>query len=120
MDEDVGAGRQGLEGGHALFALQVDGDRALAAVEDVEVERVAVAKRRAHVARVVAALDALELHDVGAEVRQDRAREGPRQHLSELEHPDAFQNFGVHVTGARGPLVSVVSNAPVSASRIDL
>ena len=91
VDEDVGPTGQALERRQAPGAFQVDRHRLLAAVEDLEVQRVAVPEGRAHLARIVAALDAFELDHLGAQVGQDGAGKRPGQHLAQLQHPHALQ-----------------------------
>jgi len=68
-------------------ALEVDRDRALVAVEEVEVGRGA----GRHVPRLVAVAGALHLDDVGAQIGQEEPRRGPRDDVAELEDAHALE-----------------------------
>ena len=92
VDEDVGLAHQALERGQPVGAFQVQRHRLFAAIEDVEVERVAMPERRSHGARVVAAFDALDLDHFGAQVGEDRAGKRPGQHLAQLQHAHTSQH----------------------------
>ena len=71
---------------NAFSRLQVECHRLLAAVEDLEGERVAVTKGFAHQARVVAHLGALDLDDLRPQVAEDCACERAGQHLTDFNH----------------------------------
>ena len=82
VDHHVRARDQPQEEGPAFRdALQVDRDRALVAVQEVEVGRGA----RRHAPRLVAVAGPLHLDHVGAQVGQEQPRRGPRDDVAELE-----------------------------------
>ena len=76
----------------AVLALEIELDRALAAVGGMEIggaEMAAVGRlheRRPPAAGVVAGALALDLDDVGAEIGENLAGPGPGQDAGELEH----------------------------------
>ncbi len=81
-------------------ALQIDRDRALVAVEEVEVGRGA----RRHAARLVAFARTLHLDHVGAQVGQQQPRRGPRDDVAELEDAHALERKrGGHDAGIVSP-----------------
>ena len=90
----------------------LDGDRALVAVGAEEVGgvgRVAAVgvlqPRRAPGARVVAAAGALDLDDVGAQIRQHLSRPRPGQHARQVEHLQAIERGG-HAQNAAMPVIA--------------
>ncbi|MNX95808.1 hypothetical protein D3C86_1280980 [compost metagenome] len=91
LDHHVAARGQLARQLHALFALQVQGDRALVAVGAIEIGGIARADPYAPVAGVVAPLGVLDLDDVGAEVRQGHRTHRPRQYAREVENAHACQ-----------------------------
>ena len=91
LDHHLGAGAQ-LEGQLAARRIaQVDRHAALAAVHGEEVGGLAARERRAPGARLVAALRALDLDHVGAEVGEHHAGVGPGEHAREVEHAHAAE-----------------------------
>ena len=90
LDQHVGLGR---ERAHRLLALgraQVERHRALVARLHLPPHRGAVAQQPPGAQRI-AALDRLDLDDVGAEVGERLAGERPGDQLAELEHLQAVQ-----------------------------
>ncbi|VTU45703.1 hypothetical protein SRS16P2_00283 (plasmid) [Variovorax sp. SRS16] len=87
---DVRVGQEALQSCAARRALQVQGHRLLACVEDLEDQRVTLVEGLAHAACIVAAIGALHLDDFGAEAGKDRTGERARQYLPEFQDPDAF------------------------------
>ena len=73
----------------ALLVGEVERAAALAAVDRQVVGGLACGERRAPAARLVAALRALHLHHVRAEVGQHHRAVGPGEHAREVRHPDA-------------------------------
>ncbi len=101
VDHDVGAGDQPQEEGPTIRrALQVDRDRALVAVQEVEVGRGA----GRHAPRLVALAGPLNLDHVGTQVGQQQARRGPRDDVAELEDAHALERKrGGHDAGIVTP-----------------
>ena len=107
LQHDVGARGERAHDPLAFGVREVDGDRALAAVDGEEIAGVAgfaaevvLEERRAPSAGVVAGTGALYLDHVGAEVGQDLARPGSRHDAAEVEHADMRQGSG-HVRTLR-------------------
>jgi len=73
--------------------VQVEWQRALAAVARHEVARFAGRQRRQQAHRVT--LDRLHLDDVGAALGEDLGAEGDRDELAELDDLDAGERAGV-------------------------
>ena len=88
LHQHVGPRGEALDEIDALRRLQVDGDRALVAVEVQERGREAVAPIAVG-ARVVALARLLDLDDVGALVGEDHGRPRPRQHRGQIDDADA-------------------------------
>ncbi len=84
-----------------LRMAQVERQRLLAAVEGLEVERVAVGLPGRHVARDVAAdRGVLDLDDLGAEVGEHLRAEGARAELGDGDDAEAVEGRACH-TGSR-------------------
>ncbi len=92
LDQHVGASRELADDAASILALEIQLDRALAAVGGVEIgspEMAAVGrlhKGGAPAAGVVARALALDLDDVGAEIGENLPCPGPRQDAGKLEH----------------------------------
>ena len=93
LHEHVGAGGEPPDDVGALRSLEVDGERALVAVEVEERGGEAVAAVAVG-ARVVARARLLDLDDVGALVGQDHGGPGARQHRGEVDDADAGERAG--------------------------
>jgi hypothetical protein len=88
VDDHVRARDQAQEEGPAVRrALQIDRDRALVAVQEVEVGRGA----RRHAPRLVALAGSLHLDHVGAQVGQEQPRRRARDDVAELEDAHACE-----------------------------
>ncbi len=91
LEHDVGALAEAHRDALALGLAQVQRHRALVAGEDRPPQRVVVVAQAAPVAHRVAARRRLDLHDVRAEVAQQRADVRARQQLPELDHAQPLQ-----------------------------
>ena len=91
LDQHVGARGQPARQLEVARVAEVERERALVAVEPEVVGRLALAPRRAPRARVVAAVGALDLDHVGAEVAEQHRRERPGEHAREVGHEDAVE-----------------------------
>ena len=91
LDDDVGAGREALGQREVAGVLEVERDRALVAVQPEVVRRALVVPGRSPLARVVAAVGALDLHDVGAEVAERHRAQRAGEHAGEVRDEDAVQ-----------------------------
>ncbi len=100
LDQDVGAGRQAVQGGPALRLLQVEHQASLVAVDRQVVGGLAAGKRRAPGAGLVA-VRLLDLDHVGAQVGEEHCGEGAREHAGAIEHAHAGQGGG-RGRGGRG------------------
>ncbi len=91
LEQHVGARRELLDDALAFRRLEVELDRALAAIGAMEIGRAQMAavgcryEGRAPRTRVVAGTLALDLDHVGAEVGEDLPRPRPRQNAGKLE-----------------------------------
>ena len=100
LHQHIGASAQALDEIDALRRLEIDGDRALVAVEVQERGRKAVAPIAVG-ARVVALARLLDLDDVGALVGEDHGRPRPRQHRGQIDDANACErSLGMLVAGA--------------------
>jgi hypothetical protein len=88
LDDDVRRQSQSAEHGDALGLLQVEAQRALVAVDELE-EGAGFARPGAHRTGVVALAGVLDLDDVGAEVGEVLGGDGARQQPGEVEHAQA-------------------------------
>ena len=92
LDHDVGARRELAHDAPAVLGLEVDRDRALAAIAGMIIGSRhlravgALDERRPPAARVVAGAGALDLHDVGAEVGQNLPGPRPGQDARKLQN----------------------------------
>src|SRR5262249_20433737 len=92
LDQHVRARRQLRDDAPSVLALEIELDRALAAIGGVEIGGAEMApgggldEGRSPAARVVAAALALDLDDVGAKTGENLPRPRPRQDAGELEH----------------------------------
>ena len=93
LDDDIRFGDQGDGLLSFVIAREVEGDAALAAVDRVEVRAVAVHKRRAPRAGVVAGIRLLDLDDVRAELGEGHRRVRPGEQPGEVDDPDAVQRL---------------------------
>ncbi len=89
VQRDVGPTQEPCARREPLGALEVDDDRALAAVQRHEVA--ADAGRDRHHVSVAVAGGRLDLDDVGAEVGEEDAAQRPRDVLRVLDHAHAFE-----------------------------
>jgi len=88
VDDHVGDGGEAEEEGTALRgALEVDGDAALVAVQEVEEGGGA----RGHGARLIAFARPLHLDHVGAQIGEEETGGGTGHDVPELQHPDAVE-----------------------------
>ena len=85
FDHDIGAGGQPMDDLPAAVRLEIDGERALVAVEAAE-EAGGEARQAA---RLVAVRRGFDLDDVCAEIGEHEAAARPHDRLAELQHPDA-------------------------------
>ena len=125
LDHDIGARRELVHDALAVFGLEVDRDRALAAIARMIIRGRHLAavraldERRTPAARVVARAGALDLHHVGAEVGEDLARPRPGQDARKLENADTGKRSGhgqspvwlMHAEACDGGLVYVNAEA---------
>jgi len=89
VDDHVGVRAERIEDGGRIRRSQVEGDAALVAVEELEVDVSAVRERqRPH---PVAAARVLDLDDVGAEVRQEERRVRAGEKARHVEHTHAVK-----------------------------
>ncbi len=88
MHENVGAGDQPPQRVRGRGLLEIEHQRALAAVEPHEQRRHVRRARRAGVARRIA-LGRLDLDDVGAHVAEHLRRQRPGDHRSQIENANA-------------------------------
>ena len=92
LDQHVGAGGELAHDALAFRGLEIELDRAFAAVGGMEIggaEMPAVGRldeRRPPAAGIVAGALALDLDDVGAEIGENLPGPGPRQDAGKLEH----------------------------------
>ncbi len=99
LDQNVGLGRQLADDAAAFVALEIQFDRALAAVGSMEIGRAQIAaiggfhERRAPAAGIVAGALALDLDDVGAQVGQGLPGPGTGQNTGEFEDADTRQRL---------------------------
>ena len=89
MDDDVGGGDELRERVAAVLRLQVEHDRPLAPVE--RDEEAPDPRRNRHHLAVRVAPRRLDLDHVGAELREERARERPRHVLRDLDDAYPFE-----------------------------
>jgi hypothetical protein len=89
LDEDVGLEHERARRVAGRRVLEVERDRALAAIDRREVLGVAVRDRWPLPHRV--ALGRLDLDDLGAEVGEQHAAERPGRHLAELDDAHALE-----------------------------
>jgi hypothetical protein len=108
VDHDVGVAHEVLDHGTALFGREPHTDRALAAVESDEVQRLVAREVRAHRPRVVGMRRILHLEHVRAEVGEHEPGVRPRQEVAELEDPNAVER-SAHA--APGSLASTSASA---------
>src|SRR5207245_986753 len=111
LEHDVRVADQRREPLDGLAVLEVHDDRALVGVDGEKAGRRALPERRAPLARVVA-LGALDLDDVGTEVREDLAGHRPGQRLSDLDDTDAVQHRRAHRNSARAMTMRCTSEGP--------
>jgi hypothetical protein len=88
LQEDVGTLHEIERDLVASGVLEVDGDAPLVAVE--REEGLGLVRRELHAVAPRVALGWLHLDDLGTHVAQVHPRERRRNHLGELEDPDAF------------------------------
>ena len=99
LDHHVG-GRAELESERAALRLgEVERAAALAAVDRQVVGRLPAREGRPPGARLVAALGALDLDHVRAEVGEHHRAVGPGEHAREVGHPHAGERSGAGRTG---------------------
>ncbi len=91
--------------------LQVDGDRALVAVDRGEAQAHAVLAG-AQVAHVVAATGPLHLDDVGAEIGQHHGAVGTGDDAREIEDADALEHHG---RSRKPSVIALTSGMPARA-----
>ncbi len=89
MQHRIGGPDQRLTRQAVLLVFEVKHDRALVAVQRVEVAALAVCERLVVAPRIAAGR--LDLDHVGAEVGEQHAGKRPRHVLGVLEHPDPIQ-----------------------------
>ena len=77
----------------ACFGAQVERDAALAAIDAVEVARVAGRHHRREAARIVAASWHLDFNNVGAKIRQVHRAKRPCQNPRQVEHANPPQRL---------------------------
>ena len=107
VDHHVGDGGEAQEQRAALRrALEIDGDAALVAVEEMEEGR----RPRGHGARLIALAPALHLDHVGAEIGQNEPRGGSGHDVPELQNPYSFE--GQRVRGAHGRRSDSMGDGP--------
>ena len=104
LHEDIGCPGDLQQQVAAAGLLEVDGNRALVAV-DVEERRRQAAAPVAERAGMVAPARRLDLDHVGALVAQDRGRPRPRQHRAQVDDPNTLiRSAHVHRSFRTGPL----------------
>jgi len=91
VHQNVALRGQLLECSQARGSLQVYGDRPLAAIEDVEIQRVPLPKRASHAPCIIASLRALQLDHVGAHVAHYLGCVGPSHEPRQIQHLDTDQ-----------------------------
>jgi hypothetical protein len=111
LDHDVGRGHQPRDDGAAGRPAEVQRERPTVPVDREEVRGVRAVERRPPAPGVVPQTGSLHLQDVGAEVGQHGAAEGPGQDPREVEHPYAAQR----TRRAALPASRARSRAPASA-----
>src|SRR5208282_2523232 len=100
LQQHVGARREFPDDAAAVFALEVELDRTLAAVGAVEIGGAEMAaggggnERRAPAAGIVAGAGALDLDHVGAEIGQDLPGPRPGQDTGKLQYSQTGQWTG--------------------------
>ena len=119
-EEHVGRGGQLVEDVEAVVRGEVEAEAALAAVRVLE-QHVHVARDRGHTRRLesahrVAALDVLDLDDLGAPVGEECRRRGHERVLRDLEDADAVQDRG-HRWLPRSKSTSVLASVSRRATR---
>ena len=92
MNQNIRRRRQFLKIRSAGSGFQVQGDGLLVAVDHVEGQGVAVPEIHAHAARIVAAVDPLDLQHLGAQIAHDGAGEGRGQHLPQFQDANSLQH----------------------------
>ena len=99
LDDDIRMSGETANERLAFGGLEIDGDRALAAVAGMEIARRtrfsvgACDEGRPPAAGIVAALRALDLHHIGAEIRQELPHPGPGKDPGKLEDLQSRQRF---------------------------
>ncbi len=91
-DFRVGVREQPVKVGAACFALEVQCNGSLVAIDFGESHAVAGLVRHSHAASVVAAVRFLDLYDLGAEIGQHHRCIGRSQHLSDFDDLDALDH----------------------------
>jgi hypothetical protein len=79
----------------AFGGFEVEGERALSAIDAHEVDALAVHERRAVGAGVVAFVGVFDFDDVGAEVAQQHRAIRPGQDAGEIDDPNTVEGFHV-------------------------
>ena len=97
VDDDIRLGRKLVKKGAPFRPLQVDADALLVAIEGEKVRAHALVGVAGIVAQQaaghLAGAGRLHLDRLGAEIGQQHRREGPRQHMRQVEHHDVREGF---------------------------
>ena len=118
LDHDIGLGGHAPDDLAPLGTLEIERERALAAIAGMEVGGVepfavlARQKGRAPSARIVAGAGALDLDDVGSQIGQRLAGPGPGQDAGQFQHfqpGERFQRSLLENANARRPSPSTMS-----------
>jgi hypothetical protein len=96
LDDDVGARTQRARQAQVVGLLEVEGHRALVAVEGQVVGGALVDERRTPGARVVAAVGPLDLDHLGAQIAERHGAQRPGQDAREVGHEDPVQRGSGH------------------------
>ena len=103
VEDGVGDLHEIVENGAARRVLEIEGERLLAAIERLEVERVLLVQVGRHVAGAVAAhRGILDLDHLGAQVGEDLRAEGAGSELGDGEDADAVERGPGHVSTVAG------------------
>jgi len=101
LDQHIGALDQSLEDPLAVGMLQIACDAPLVAVDREVIRRHAVDRRRRPVARLVAGPRDLDLHDVGAVIREHQRAVRTRERTRQIDDANAIER-AAFLAGHRG------------------
>src|ERR1700694_1422078 len=120
LQHDISRCRELPEAGYAGRILEVDRDRSLVAVDGgkvlAECRTIVLRRQRRPAAHAVSTRWGLNLHDIRAEVRQQRTGEGTGCDLAELENADARQGAAERPWHGYSAAAAVLT--PICSSRI--